>query len=105
MNKLRRWQHNDKLSSFEPVDDNEGYIEVKNISQVMTYEKGKVGFKTREAQITGKQKWILGPKDIDGWQTIEHSATGKFLTTLYLHPASYLSIENKGKLSSTFFKV
>ena len=97
VNRLRRWQHSDELSVFNPIDKQEGYIEVTSINKVLTYNNGNVGFKTKETPITAKQKWFLGPKDVDGWRTIKHSESGKYLTTLYIHPISVLAVEDKGR--------
>ena len=30
---------------------------------------------------TGFQKWLVGTKNSEGWFTIKHNATGKYLTT------------------------
>ena len=96
-NKLRTWTFHSESSKFDPEDGEEGYIEVIDINKVLTFENGKIGFEVKETPINKKQRWSLGEKDGKGWRTIKHSERGKYLTTRYRHPGSFLTVEDLSK--------
>ena len=96
-NRLRRWKYSAEQSKIDPKDSDEGYIEVLDINKVLTLENGKIEFEKKETPINAKQKWKLGQRDQKGWRTIQHSETGKYLTTRYKKPSSFLTVEDLGK--------
>ena len=66
-------------------------------NKVLTLDNGNIGFETKETPINAKQKWTWGAKDDKGWRTIQHSESGKYLTTRYKKPSSLLTLEDLGK--------
>ena len=75
----------------------EAIIEVLDITKVLTLSGNKVELKTRVTPTNETQKWTLGQRDGDGWQTIQHSKTSLYLTTKYKKKGTILTAENKSK--------
>ena len=61
-----------------PENGKEGYI--SNDAEVLAYEDNKVILKEKTSK-TEYQKWFVSSNNSDGWFTIKHQATGKYLTT------------------------
>ena len=97
-NKLRSWRHSTSSSAIVPNNLSEGYIEIKDINKVFTLNNktNVVDFEVKNVNNTVNQKWKLGSKNSEGWQTIQHSSSGQYLTTSYVDKGTKITVENKG---------
>ena len=108
VNKLRDWLYHDMNSTIVPKNGTAGFIEVNiggvykaltvNNDTFKTNVPKKVGFSTKQMPISGRQSWTLSPPDVNGWRTINNTASGShsYLTSNYINNLRVLTVDKKG---------
>ena len=78
------WKLASKIWKIPEPGEEAGYI--TNDSEILIHDENnkiiadEVILKEKSVK-TGFQKWLVGTKNSEGWFTIKHQATGKYLTT------------------------
>jgi len=72
------WEWEDKTWSSIPSENMESFVE-DSFGQVFTVDGNNVTL-SKKSNSSESQKWIRGPKNSEGYFTIKHKDSGKFLT-------------------------